>query len=86
MSGIVDKFNDLIGILVISKENRKFKQLQKRYLLSHRQIEVIQLCLAGLSNDDISSRLGISKKPPSLIFSIYITNSVSITGLNSTMP
>ena len=44
-------------------ENREINllEVQKRFLLSGRELEVLQLVCAGCSNQDISDKLFISK-------------------------
>ncbi|MFH0976959.1 MAG: LuxR C-terminal-related transcriptional regulator [Spirochaetota bacterium] len=69
---IIDKFGDLIGILLISNENKNIKQFQKTYRLSDRQMEIIDLSLAGFSNTEISEKLKITKKTTEAhLYNIY---------------
>lgn len=69
---VTDKFGDLTGILLVSNENKGIKQFQERYRLSGRQMEIIDLCLSGNSNAEISDILAISKKTTEAhFFNIY---------------
>jgi DNA-binding CsgD family transcriptional regulator len=72
LSSILDDFDDLVGILVISREDKNVKSFRERYRISERQMEIINLILAGLSNTEISAKLGIAKKTTEThIFNIY---------------
>jgi DNA-binding CsgD family transcriptional regulator len=60
ISRIYDKFNDLAGFLVISKENKGKPEIQKRYGITEREFDVIELLLSGLSNKLIGKQLDIT--------------------------
>jgi DNA-binding NarL/FixJ family response regulator len=60
LSRIYDKFNDPSGFLVISKENKGKRQVQKAYKITDREFEVVELLLSGLPNKEIGEQLGIS--------------------------
>lgn len=62
ISRVTDKFSDIIGFLVISKENRGRKRFQVAYRITDRELEIIDLTLAGLSSREIGQRLGISDR------------------------
>lgn len=62
ISRVTDQFSDLIGILVISKENRGIKQLQKVYNITKRETDIIELTVSGISNHDIALKLEIAER------------------------
>lgn len=62
ISKIYDKFKDLTGFLVISRENKGKRQIQTAYKITDREFEVIEQVLAGLSNKEIGEQLGISER------------------------
>jgi DNA-binding CsgD family transcriptional regulator len=59
---IVDKFNDFVAILIVSRENLGIKHLKKQYKITNRQLEIIQMTIDGLSNDEISERLSLARR------------------------
>jgi len=61
-AAVKDKFNDIIGFLVISKENRGRKEFRKAYKITERELEIVDLTLAGLSSREIGKQLGISDR------------------------
>jgi len=72
LSGVLDNYGDLVGVLIVSRENTGVRQFRDRYKISERQMEIINLMLSGLSNSEISMDLGISKKTTEAhIFHIY---------------
>jgi DNA-binding CsgD family transcriptional regulator len=72
LSGVQDNYGDVVGVLVISRENKGIGQFRDKYKISERQMEIINLMLAGLSNSEISEKLGISKRTTEThIFNIY---------------
>lgn len=62
ISKIYDKFKDLTGFLVISRENKGKRQVQAAYKITDREFEVIELILSGLSNKEIGEQLGITER------------------------
>jgi DNA-binding CsgD family transcriptional regulator len=62
ISKIFDRFNDLTGFLVISKENKGKSRFQEIYKVTGREFEIIDLVLSGRSANDIGLKLGISKR------------------------
>jgi DNA-binding CsgD family transcriptional regulator len=62
ISRITDKFSDLIGILLISRENKGIKQLQTAFKITDREFEIIDLTISGYSNKDIAEKLGITER------------------------
>ncbi len=62
ISKVADRFDDIIGFLVISKINRGRRQFQLAYKLTDRELEIADLTLAGLSSREIGARLGISDR------------------------
>jgi PAS domain S-box-containing protein len=75
---IADKFNDIIGILIIGRELKQIKQLQKVYKLTEREVEVIQYILSGVKNKDIAAMLHITERTVKAhTASIYAKVSVS---------
>ena len=62
LSDIRDRFGDLVGVLVISRENLGIRHFQEQYELSSRQLEIMLLSVRGLSNAEISDKLSISRR------------------------
>lgn len=62
LSGIVDEFGDLVGVLVVSREDKNILAFRERYRISARQMEIIRLILNGHSNADISDKLRIARR------------------------
>jgi DNA-binding CsgD family transcriptional regulator/PAS domain-containing protein len=60
LSVIRDRFDDPLGILVIAREVKGMRQLQKVYKLTRREIEIIQQLLSGQTNQEIAEALFIS--------------------------
>lgn len=62
ISRVKDRFGDIIGYLVISRENRGRIEFQKRYRVTDREMEITDLTLSGLSSREIGEKLGISDR------------------------
>jgi DNA-binding CsgD family transcriptional regulator len=62
VSGVMDKYSDLIGVLVISSENKGREQMLLAYRLTEREFEIVELSINGLSNREIGKKLNISKR------------------------
>jgi DNA-binding CsgD family transcriptional regulator len=62
VSGVVDKYSDLIGILIISNENKGREQMLIAYRLTDREFEIIELSVHGLSSKEIGDKLNISAR------------------------
>lgn len=60
-SKVFDKFNDLIGILIIGMEVKELKQLKLFYKLSDREVEIVQLIIEGLSNKEIGANTNLTE-------------------------
>ena len=59
---IEDKFGDLIGFLIISKEVKELKQLQDIYRITFREASIIQSVIAGKTNHHISEEMEITER------------------------
>ncbi|HRZ26972.1 MAG TPA: LuxR C-terminal-related transcriptional regulator [Spirochaetota bacterium] len=57
-----DRFNDILGILVIAREDRDLNQLKTIHKITDRQMDIITMALSGLSNRELAARLNISEK------------------------
>ncbi|MBN1469359.1 MAG: response regulator transcription factor, partial [Fusobacteriaceae bacterium] len=62
ISIIKDKFQDIIGVMIIGKEVKEVKQLKTLYQLTDRQIQIIQYIISGIPNNEIASNLGIVER------------------------
>lgn len=60
-SKVYDKFNDLLGILLIGNEVKEVKQLKLFYKLTDREVEIVQLILQGLSNKEIGAHAKLTE-------------------------
>ena len=59
---IRDKFQDIIGYLIIAKELRGVRQLQEIYKITDREANIIQAVIAGRTNHEIADELGITER------------------------
>lgn len=78
-SGIVDKFGDRTGYIVISNEIREVKQFQKKYRITSREMEIIEHTITGLSYPEISRKLSISERTVER----HLTNIYNKLGINN---
>jgi DNA-binding CsgD family transcriptional regulator len=62
LSGVRDRFGDLVAILLISREKKEVMFFQRHFKITGREMEVVCLTLSGLTNIEISERLGITKR------------------------
>ena len=62
LSKVTDRFGDIAGHLVISRENRGRRQFARAYRLTDREMEIVDLTLEGLSSKQIGERLRISER------------------------
>lgn len=86
-AGIMDEFEDIIGILVISRENKGLKEFQRKYKFTQRQLEVIILSVSGLSNPEIGQRLSLAERTiETHFFNIYhkldINNKIELLNIS----
>ena len=59
---VKDKFNDIIGILIIGHEVKEMKQLKTLYQITDREADVMQLIISGLTNKEIADHLNIAER------------------------
>lgn len=59
---VKDRFNDTLGILVIAKENKGLEHLKTSYKITDRQMDIVTMVLAGLSNKELAAKLMISER------------------------
>ncbi len=78
-SKVFDKYNDLIGILVIGNEVKELKQLKLFYKLSDREIEIVQLIIEGLSNKEIAVNTSLTENTVKSHV-MHIFNKLSVNG------
>jgi len=62
ISIVKDKFNDILGFLIIGKEIKGIKQLKSYYKITDREAEVIELLIYGYTNLKIAEALKISER------------------------
>ncbi len=62
LAAVKDRFDDVTGFLVISKENRGRNAFRKAYKITGRELEIVDLTLAGLSSREIGKHLEISER------------------------
>jgi DNA-binding CsgD family transcriptional regulator/PAS domain-containing protein len=74
-----DKFGDDAGYFVISSEIREIKQFRKNFRITRRELEVIELTIAGLTYREISARLNIAEKT----VEAHLTNIYNKIGINN---
>ncbi len=59
---IKDKYNDIFGVLIISREVKELRQLKSDFKISNRETEVIQHIINGETNQEIAEKLYISER------------------------
>ncbi|MDM7917875.1 MAG: LuxR C-terminal-related transcriptional regulator, partial [Methanosarcina sp.] len=77
-SKIKDKFSDVVGTLIISKEIYGWKEFQRMYGISGRELEIVLFILRGYSARSIAEELNISKRTVETHF-INIYDKLGIT-------
>lgn len=60
-STVKDKFNDVLGILLIGKEVKEISQLKNIFKLTNREAEIIQSIISGRSNIEIAEEMEITE-------------------------
>ena len=78
ISKIKDWFGDNSGYLVICRETPGLRHFKKLYKISTRQMEIIMLSIEGLSNNEISEKLNISRRTIETHF-FYIYTKLNIS-------
>lgn len=58
---VMDKFDDILGVLIIGKEVAGVGYLKKHFNLTSRQADIILYLVSGLTNKDISDKLNIAE-------------------------
>lgn len=59
---IEDSLSDIVGFLVISRENRDLEKFIDTYRITKRELQVLRSCMAGKSNHEIAGLLGIAER------------------------
>ena len=57
-----DRFNDVLGVLVLGREVKELKQLKTFYRLTRREADIIQCIINGFANKEIAGFLGIAER------------------------
>lgn len=78
---IKDKFNDVIGILIIGYEVKEIKQLKTLYQITDREVNVIQHIITGSTNKEIAEDLGIVERT----IKAHLTNIYNKLGVDNRM-
>jgi DNA-binding CsgD family transcriptional regulator/PAS domain-containing protein len=79
LSLLKDGLSDVMGVLVISKEIRGRKEFREVYGVTGREMEVLDLFLAGHPARSIGERLGISSRT----VETHLTSIYNRTGINN---
>jgi diguanylate cyclase len=61
-SVVKDKFEDILGVLIIGKEIKEFKHFIEQFKITERQFEIIKMKIDGLSNDEICEKLCLARR------------------------
>ncbi len=61
-SSIRDRFNDIIGILVIGREVKGMTRLKKIYNVTDRELQVIQYMVTGITSKTAAKELGVTMR------------------------
>ncbi len=56
-----DKYNDLIGIMLIGKEVKEVKQFREVFKITGRQEEIIRMIINGITNKEIAKTIGVTE-------------------------
>ncbi len=59
---ITDKYNDLLGVLLIGKEVKGLERIRKTYGISARETDVIRYVMTGNTNKQIALQLSITER------------------------
>ena len=83
---IKDKYNDLIGIMLIGKEVKELKQFRSKYKITKRQEEIIRMIINGKLNKEIAQSIGVAESTlKGHISNIYnklgVTNKIELFNL-----
>ncbi len=57
-----DRFDDILGVLIIAREDKDLQHLQSFYNITGRQMDIISMAVSGLSNRELAAHLAISEK------------------------
>jgi PAS domain S-box-containing protein len=59
-SAVRDRFDDIIGILVIGREVKGMTRLKKMYNITDRELQVIQYMVTGITSKTAAKELGVT--------------------------
>lgn len=62
ISRIIDSFQDLVGFIVISRQNRDLEEFIRDFGISKREMQVLTCSMAGKSNSETAKKLGIAER------------------------
>ncbi len=62
LTKVHDEFGDCAGYFAVLSEHAGFALLMKRYKLTGREVQIVQICTEGRTNDEISEELGIARR------------------------
>lgn len=74
-----DKFNDILGVLIIGRELKELRHFQIHYKITDKEIEIIQSIINGHTNMVMGERLGITENTVKR----HITNIYNKLGINN---
>jgi DNA-binding CsgD family transcriptional regulator len=76
---LMDKYNDLVGYLIIANEVKEIKLLKVNFNITDRETSVIQQIIAGKTNQEISEELFITEST----VKSHITNIFNKLGIDN---
>ena len=76
---IEDSLSDIVGFIVISRENRDLEKFIDTYRITKRELQVLRSCMAGKSNHEIADLLGIAERT----VETHLSNIFNKTGTNN---
>ncbi len=79
ISRVTDGFGDLLGMMIIGRRVEGLGALKSRHRLTEREMEVIQHLLAGRSNAEIGTALGMAERT----VKTHVTSIFNKLGVNS---
>ena len=79
ISSVKDRFGDILGVLIVSKEVRELSQIRLLYRITPREMEIIQRIMDGGANAAIAAQLSISENT----LKRHISNIYNKMGVNN---
>ena len=81
-----DKYNDLIGIMLIGKQVKELKQFRSIYKITKRQEEIIRMIINGRTNKEIVETIGVAESTlkghiSNIYYKLGVNNKIELLNL-----